>query len=99
MVTMIKKISYGGAWFKTVCTGLCLAAATFMGSVAAQADREEVFKDGGLAGRKTLNFNRDWKFQLGDVPGGEASGLDDSRWERVGLPHSFSIPYFLSPDS
>jgi len=47
--------------------------------------------------RQTLNFNRDWKFQLGDHPGAEAVGFDDSPWLAVGLPHSFSLPYFESP--
>jgi beta-galactosidase len=48
--------------------------------------------------RTILNYNRDWRFCLGDVPGGEASVFDDTRWEPIGLPHSFSIPYFLSSD-
>jgi hypothetical protein len=46
--------------------------------------------------RQTLNFNRDWKFELGDHPGAEVPGYDDANWEAIGLPHSFSIPYFLS---
>lgn len=44
--------------------------------------------------RQTLNFNREWKFQLGDHPGAEAVAYDDSAWDAIGLPHSFSIPYF-----
>jgi beta-galactosidase len=48
------------------------------------------------AARQQPNFNREWKFQLGDQPGAEAAGYDDSRWDDIGLPHSFSIPYFLS---
>jgi beta-galactosidase len=47
--------------------------------------------------RQTLNFNREWKFQLGDYSGAEAIALDDANWDSIGLPHSFSIPYFLSP--
>jgi hypothetical protein len=46
--------------------------------------------------RQQLNFNREWKFQLGDPPGAEAAGCDDSQWDDIGLPHSFSLPYFLS---
>lgn len=46
--------------------------------------------------RQTLNFNRDWRFQLGDHPGAEATGYDDSPWPAVGLPHTFSLPYFAS---
>lgn len=45
---------------------------------------------------KTVLFNRDWKFVLRDVSGAEAPGFLDKSWESVGLPHSFSIPYFES---
>ncbi len=46
--------------------------------------------------RQQFNFNRAWKFQLGDPPGAEVAGYDDSQWDDIGLPHSFSLPYFLS---
>jgi beta-galactosidase len=48
--------------------------------------------------REALNFNRDWKFQLGDHKGAEAVAFADTAWQPVGLPHTFSLPYFLSPD-
>jgi len=47
--------------------------------------------------RVRVNFNADWRFMLGDVPGAEGPDLDDSEWQAIGLPHSFSIPYFRSP--
>jgi len=43
------------------------------------------------------SFNVGWRFHLGDAAGAEQPGFDDGGWEPVGLPHSFSIPYFLSP--
>ncbi|MFF0269958.1 glycoside hydrolase family 2 protein [Kribbella sp. NPDC004536] len=43
-------------------------------------------------------INRDWRFVVGDPSGAERIDHDDSGWERVGLPHSFSIPYFQSTD-
>ncbi len=46
--------------------------------------------------RQVENFNRDWVFQLGDHPGAEAVTFDDDAWERIGLPHSFSMPYFAA---
>jgi len=46
--------------------------------------------------RETANFNREWKFQLGDVPGADAAAFDDTKWDDANLPHSFSIPYFAS---
>jgi beta-galactosidase/beta-glucuronidase len=48
--------------------------------------------------RAIQNFNPGWKFQLGDFSTAEKPGFDDSAWESVGLPHSFSTPYFMSPD-
>jgi beta-galactosidase/beta-glucuronidase len=47
--------------------------------------------------RQIINFNREWKFRLGDHPGAQAIGYPDEQWENIGLPHSFSIPYFASP--
>lgn len=44
--------------------------------------------------RSRINFNADWHFTLGDPQGAEGAGFDDSGWQRVGLPHSFSMPYF-----
>jgi len=48
--------------------------------------------------RQRLNLNREWKFELGDHPGAEVAGFDDSKWGGVGLPHSFSTPYFQGKD-
>ncbi len=48
--------------------------------------------------RSKLNFNNGWKFKLGDYKGAEAITYDDAKWETIGLPHSFSIPYFMSSD-
>ena len=48
--------------------------------------------------RQNININREWKFQLGDYPGAEASAFDDTAWGAINLPHSFSIPYFQYKD-
>lgn len=48
--------------------------------------------------RETVNFNRAWKYRQGDRAGAERPDFDDKSWETVGLPHSFSIPYFQSKD-
>ncbi|WP_242126475.1 glycoside hydrolase family 2 TIM barrel-domain containing protein [Sphingobium sp. Sx8-8] len=47
--------------------------------------------------RTRLNFNAGWRFILADVTGAQAPGYDDAGWQSVGLPHSFSLPYFQSP--
>ena len=46
--------------------------------------------------RETDNFNREWKFQLGDVAGADAAAFDDAKWNDANLPHSFSMPYFAA---
>ena len=42
-------------------------------------------------GREILNFNKDWRFQKGDVKGAEAKDFDDSGWRSLNLPHDYSI--------
>jgi len=46
--------------------------------------------------REKVNFNREWKFQIGDHAGAEATSFNDAKWEDIGLPHSFSMPYFAA---
>lgn len=58
---------------------------------------------GGLARidempRRVVNFNREWKYMRGDCNDAARPTFDDKNWECIGLPHSFSIPYFLSKD-
>lgn len=47
--------------------------------------------------RVRVNFNADWRFILGDVPDAQRPDFNDAKWEAIGLPHSFSIPYFRAP--
>ena len=46
--------------------------------------------------RQTINFNREWKFQLGDTSAAETTVYDDLKWDDINLPHSFSMPYFAA---
>ncbi len=41
--------------------------------------------------RYELNFNKDWKFYLGDVTGAQNNAYSDSAWATVDLPHDYSI--------
>ena len=50
------------------------------------------------AARTKTNVDRGWKFLLGDDVRASDAAFDDSRWQYVNLPHSFSEPYFRSPD-
>ncbi|MFD1676567.1 glycoside hydrolase family 2 protein [Alicyclobacillus fodiniaquatilis] len=50
--------------------------------------------------REKINLNREWRFVRGDwkvfnANGPEQIDYDDSEWSHIGLPHSFSIPYFM----
>lgn len=51
-----------------------------------------------LSAREVTNLNRAWRFTLGDPPQAASVHFDDSQWAPIGLPHSFSIPYFMSKD-
>ena len=48
--------------------------------------------------REVENFNREWTYMRGNAEGAEMKNFDDSSWEKIGLPHSFSIPYFMSKE-
>jgi beta-galactosidase len=41
--------------------------------------------------RQTLDFDRGWRFHLGDVANGQDMALDDSSWRALDLPHDWSI--------
>jgi beta-galactosidase len=64
----------------------CLAVMMMLGAGAAGA------------ARSTTNVDRGWKFLLGDDARASEPTFDDSKWQYVNLPHSFSEPYFRSPD-
>jgi beta-galactosidase len=40
---------------------------------------------------KTVSFNQNWHFHLGDVANGENPDLDDAQWRLLNLPHDWSI--------
>ena len=49
--------------------------------------------------RKTENFGKNWKFNLGDIPNGQETGLNDSQWRSLDLPHDWSIEGPFSKDN
>lgn len=51
-----------------------------------------------LMAREKFNFNGGWRYAQGDFACAENPAFDDSGWTSTGLPHSFSIPYFMAPD-
>lgn len=48
--------------------------------------------------REVQLLNREWKYAQGDYEGAQRVEYNDRSWENVGIPHSFSIPYFMSKD-
>lgn len=72
---------------------LAAASSGFMATATRSAEAATV-----ASGRLRVNFNADWRFQLGDVAGAEKADFDDGRWQSIGLPHSFSTPYFQAPE-
>ena len=40
---------------------------------------------------KRVSFDQNWRFNLGDVPNGQDTGLNDSQWRQLDLPHDWSI--------
>lgn len=44
------------------------------------------------------NFDSDWKFHLGDVPGAEQPDFSNPAWRSLDLPHDWSIEGSFKPD-
>jgi len=40
---------------------------------------------------KTVSFNQNWRFNLGDVTDAKDAGFNDSQWRQLDLPHDWSI--------
>lgn len=61
-------------------------------AIPAKPAPEEVFASAeAITDAREINFNRNWKFKLGDEEGAEAIAYEDSDWEDEQLPHDFSI--------
>ena len=72
---------------------LTIAGSTCFSSLAGIVRATDFFSS-----REVINFNREWKYASGDYSGAEYAVFNDESWETVGLPHSFSMPYFMSKD-
>ena len=40
---------------------------------------------------KDINFNKNWKFQLGELPGFYVPNYNDDNWRDLNVPHDWSI--------
>lgn len=41
-------------------------------------------------------FNDDWRFAFGENASAKDPDFDDTNWDHVGIPHSFSRPFFMT---
>lgn len=56
-------------------------------SLAEELSGDEIANDP----RYELNFNKNWKFNYGDVANAQSTAYSDKSWADVSLPHDFSI--------
>jgi beta-galactosidase len=49
--------------------------------------------------RKTENFNKNWKFNLGEIPNAQNPDLNDTQWRVLNLPHDWSVEGEFSKDN
>lgn len=77
----------------------CLAAALCLTACAsADAQGAKAPASAGNDEARRIDFDRDWKFQLGNPPNAQASDFDDSQWRTLDLPHDWSIENLPNPD-
>jgi beta-galactosidase len=50
-------------------------------------------------GRQTIDFDKGWRFNLGDVPHAENPATSDSKWRSLSLPHDWSVEGKFSKDN
>ena len=56
-------------------------------------------KSMGQQVRTIADFDKNWNFHLGDVPGAEQMATPDSGWRKLNLPHDWSIEGKFSKDN
>ncbi|WP_295717875.1 beta-galactosidase GalB [Mucilaginibacter sp.] len=50
-------------------------------------------------GRQTVDFDKGWRFNLGDVPHAENPATSDTKWRSLSLPHDWSVEGKFSKDN
>ena len=66
-------------------------AGTESGSATIPGQEETISLSSDYQGERVTSFNQNWKFILGDYDGAENVNYDTSNWEKVSIPHDFSI--------
>ena len=65
----------------------CALAALTLASRPALAERASTVE---ISPRRSFDFDRDWKMQIGDYVQASRADYDDSAWQAVTLPHAFN---------
>lgn len=52
---------------------------------------ETVYLNSYGGDKRSTDFNKNWKFNLGEVNGAQKLMFDDSSWKTVDVPHDYSI--------
>ena len=55
------------------------------------SEPEAVYVNTVTNAERDINFDANWKFNLGDASGAQDAAFNDSRWDTVNLPHDYSI--------
>ena len=83
------------------CRKILILVFIFLGSIQAfpQTD-ENVFRNTSVVKAKLnsesimdedINFNTNWKFRLGELPGFYVPGYNDDNWRTLDVPHDWSV--------
>ena len=58
-----------------------------------------MFKPKTTCARVTQPFDLHWRFTKGDAPGAEQSEFDDASWQKINVPHDWSIEGPFDPNN
>jgi hypothetical protein len=58
-----------------------------------------IFASGQVSFGEPHSLDAGWRFRLGDIPEGQAPTLDDGNWERVSVPHDWSVHAPMNPEN
>ncbi|MDO4269699.1 MAG: Ig-like domain-containing protein [Eubacteriales bacterium] len=98
----MKKRILAALLLAAMCSTACFpatAAAALREKEGASAAVEPFSAADKQAERQVLNFNKDWRFQKGEVKDAGQKEFDDSDWRMLNLPHDYSIENDFDPAS
>lgn len=106
-VTYIEKLMNGAKSMKfNKILSSVIATVVFTTSLGMTTSAETIARDNSAMvsttnneSQRTISFNDDWKFNLGDVAGAKEKDFNDSQWRKLTLPHDWSIELDFNKDS